>query len=153
MMKLVAAGCDCVQVGCNDADIFVQFMHYCHAHNIRLTGIMEPTTPHTVPVYIGYMVKMHLAIVPSLIEAHALTGCDTVGAYFGKGKVKAVKVLETGYQFHSILQNRHGTWGNHQGGDILYWSLFVTEFGCKDGKERGMHSAKTTIFTSVFTGI
>ena len=51
---------------------------------------------------IGETVKKHLAIVPNSFAAHLFKGCDKVGAYFGIGKVKAVKVLQTGYQFHII---------------------------------------------------
>ena len=63
---------------------------------------MEPTSPHRFSVNTGEIVKKHLAIVPNLIAAYPLTGYDKVGAYFGIDKVKVVKVLETGYQFHHI---------------------------------------------------
>lgn len=45
-------------------------------------------------VDIGETAKKYISIVPNLMSAHALTGCDTVGGYYGIGKTKAVKVLE-----------------------------------------------------------
>ena len=54
-------------------------MHYYNAHH----GVMEPSTPHRVSVNIGEMVRKHLVIVPSLIEAHSLIGGDAVVAFSG----------------------------------------------------------------------
>ena len=33
-------------------------------------------------------------IIPNLLAAHALSGCDTVGSYFGIGKKTVIKVLK-----------------------------------------------------------
>ena len=38
----------------------------------------------------------HSSIVQDLLAAHGLTGCDRVAAYFGVGKVAALKVLRHG---------------------------------------------------------
>ena len=35
----------------------------------------------------------HSSIVPDLLAAQGLTGCDTVASYVGVGKVAALKVL------------------------------------------------------------
>ena len=61
---------------------------------------MEPTSPERTSVNIGNTVRKHHFIIP----AHALTGCDTVGCYFGVGKVKAVKMLKAGHKLDSIGQ-------------------------------------------------
>ncbi|KAG0712290.1 hypothetical protein GWK47_018788 [Chionoecetes opilio] len=78
---------------------------------LRLPNILVVTgkadTPVEVwqgPVNIGDTVIKHQVIVPQLLAAHALTGCDTVGCYFGIGKIKAVKVLQAGYKLDSIGQ-------------------------------------------------
>ncbi|KAG0724080.1 hypothetical protein GWK47_041399 [Chionoecetes opilio] len=65
---------------------------------------MEPFSPERTSVNIGDTVIKHQAIVPQLLAAHALTGFDTVGCYFGIGKIKAVKVLRAGYKLDSIGQ-------------------------------------------------
>ncbi|KAK3890902.1 hypothetical protein Pcinc_005201 [Petrolisthes cinctipes] len=65
---------------------------------------MELTSPERTSVNIGDTVNKHQAIVPQLLAAHALTGYDTVGSYFGVGKVKAVKVLKAGYKLDSMGQ-------------------------------------------------
>ena len=42
-------------------------------------------------------VEKNKEIIPYLIGAHALPGCDTVGCYYGIGKGKVIKVLRDGY--------------------------------------------------------
>ena len=37
------------------------------------------------------------AIIPDLISAHAVSGCDTVTSYYGIGKSKVIKILQSGY--------------------------------------------------------
>jgi len=56
---------------------------------------------HCIP-NIGDTVKKHQNIVSSIVHAHALTGCDTVGSYHGIGKTTAIKVLQSGFQFESV---------------------------------------------------
>lgn len=41
-------------------------------------------------------VEKHRTIVPDLLAAHGLTGCDTVGTYFGIGKGVALRTLKSG---------------------------------------------------------
>ncbi|KAG0717404.1 hypothetical protein GWK47_008061 [Chionoecetes opilio] len=65
---------------------------------------MEPPSPERTSVNIGDTVIKHQAIVTQLLAAHALTGCDTVGCYFGIGQMKTVKVLKVGYKLDSIGQ-------------------------------------------------
>ena len=60
---------------------------------------MEGTSPQQAIINIGETVKKHTDIISSLLHAHALTGCDTVGSYHGIGKATAVKVLQSGFRF------------------------------------------------------
>ena len=50
----------------------------------------------------------HSSIVPDLLVAHGLTGCDTVASYFGVGKVAALKVLRHGQRSLNLLGNTGG---------------------------------------------
>ena len=45
----------------------------------------------------------NLSIVPGLLAAHALTGCDIVASYYGIGKGKALKVLKMGKLSLSLI--------------------------------------------------
>ena len=42
-------------------------------------------------------VEKHKDIMPSLLAAHGVTGCDTVGTFSGIGKGLAMKALRSGY--------------------------------------------------------
>ena len=43
---------------------------------------------------------LHRDIIPDLLAAHGLTGCDTVATYFGIGKAAALRVLT--YDVHDL---------------------------------------------------
>ena len=51
---------------------------------------------------IGASAKKHAIIVPQLLAAHALTGCDTVAYMFGVGKATVLKVLLAGKLFYKL---------------------------------------------------
>jgi hypothetical protein len=65
---------------------------------------MDQTSLERTSVNIGETVRKHNFIIPQLLAANALTGCDTVGSYFGVGKIKAVKVLQAAHKLDSIGQ-------------------------------------------------
>ena len=50
---------------------------------------------------INATVDQHCEIIPDLLAAHGLTGCDTVTTYFGTGKAVALRVLRA--VVHSLL--------------------------------------------------
>ena len=47
-------------------------------------------------------VKKHAKIVKELLPAHAISGCDTVGAYHGIGKGTVVKMLKLGTSYRLL---------------------------------------------------
>ena len=83
-------------------------------------------------------VEKHKDVMPSLLAAHGITGCDTVGTYSGIGKGLAMKALRSGHslplleektlddvmpeiksfilacynqkQYNSMTEARHKTW-------------------------------------------
>ena len=98
-MKLVPQN---ITVICDDTDVFVLLLYYYCVRDLSAAVLMEGTSPQRALENIGETVKKYRDILPNLLAAHALTGCDTVGSYFGIGKATAVKVLESGYQFHEV---------------------------------------------------
>jgi len=49
---------------------------------------------HTI-VYINKVVQQHDAVIPNLLGAHVLSGCDTVSSLAGIGKATVFKKLIT----------------------------------------------------------
>ena len=102
MMNLVESGCSCVRVICDDTDVFALLLHYYKAKGVTASILMEGTSPQQAIINIGETIKKHTDIISSLLHAHALTGCDTVGSYHGIGKATAVKVLQSGFRFEHL---------------------------------------------------
>ena len=46
-------------------------------------------------ISVSERVKKHKSIVPSILAAHALTGCDTVPKLYGTGKAKPISTLKS----------------------------------------------------------
>ena len=75
-----------VSVIADDTDVFVLLIH--HHQNEGLTSAMFMISPVQQRSTIDIK-----AIVPGLLAAHALSGCDTVPTYFGIGKGTVLKIL------------------------------------------------------------
>jgi hypothetical protein len=63
---------------------------------------MEGTSAERSLIDIGATTKKHSKIVPQLLAAHALSGCDTVAQMSGIGKARVVKVLKNGLELSKI---------------------------------------------------
>ena len=55
---------------------------------------MEPTKACRTVTYIGETGRKHEFILPPLVAAHALTGCDSVCCFHSIGKKTAIKVMK-----------------------------------------------------------
>ena len=58
---------------------------------------------------INASVEKHHKIMPDLLAAHALTGCDTVAPYHGIGKFTALRILRTGKYSLSAVGDIYST--------------------------------------------
>ena len=85
-----------VKVICDDTDVFVLLLHFYSHLKLSAKVIMEGTSGEHVQVDIGTTAKRHHSIIPYLMAAHALTGCDTVARMNGIGKVTAINQLNKG---------------------------------------------------------
>ena len=80
----------------DDTDVFALLVHFRHASLIgNPVFIQSPKKERTV-IDIDATVEKNFSIIPGLLAAHALTGCDTVASYYGIGKGTALKVLREG---------------------------------------------------------
>ena len=95
-------GCKTINVICDDTDVFVLLAHYFAEENLPVSLIMESTSRSQSSIDIGATVAKHSGIVPQLIVAHAVSGCDTVGCNHGIGKTKIVKALSAGIELNPL---------------------------------------------------
>ena len=87
-----------VLVVADDTDIFVLLLYLCCQGDILASTsvlMVSPIRGRTV-IDINATVDLHRAIIPDLLAAHGLTGCDTVPTYFGIGKDATLRVLTFG---------------------------------------------------------
>lgn len=83
-----------VRIISDDADVFVLACYHYPEKGDDLTVYMEPTKKVRTIVNIGDTVRKHIDIMPSLIQAYAIGGCDSVGQLYGIGKTTIIKTLE-----------------------------------------------------------
>lgn len=102
VMHAVTKGADSVTVICDDTDVFVLLAHYYVLKNLSCTLLMEGTSSQRTIIDIKATCNTHANIIPQLLPAHALSGCDTVAQVNGIGKATVVKQLKRGYKLDSI---------------------------------------------------
>ena len=86
----------------DDTDIFVLLLHFCFQGDIPPSTsvlMVSPINDREV-IDINATVNQHRKIIPNLLAAHGLTGCDTVATYFGIGKTVALKVRRSYPKLH-----------------------------------------------------
>ena len=92
----------CIKVICEDTDVFVLLTAYVLKYSIESLVLMEAFASNRPMVDINKTAKRDAEIVPSLIAAHALSGCDGVPKMFGIGKKKIVSVLQQGFHLQKL---------------------------------------------------
>ena len=102
VVYLASLGCCSIKVISDDTDVIVRLVHYYAEKKLTSVLLMEPTRQGRSSANIGSTVAKHWSIVPQLLSAQALSGCDTVASYFGIGKTKVVKVLEAGNRLNHL---------------------------------------------------
>ena len=82
---------------CEDTDVFVLLTAYALKYSIESLVLMEAFASNRSVVDINKPAIKNAEIVPSLIAAHALSGCDSVPKMLGIVKKKIVSVLQQGF--------------------------------------------------------
>ena len=98
-----------VLVIADDADIFVLQCHFVFPRDITSKVYMDTPKKESKLIDINASVEKHHNIMPDLLAAHALTGCDTVAPYHGIGKLTALRVLQSGKYSLSAIGDIHST--------------------------------------------
>ena len=64
--------------------------------------MMEPSVNERVCVDISATVKKHSNVIPQILAIQAISGCDTVAASYGIGKLKAIATSNKGFLLDSL---------------------------------------------------
>lgn len=82
-----------ILVRCDDTDVFVLLLHFMYIGQIKSKIKMISPQKGRDVIDMSATLDKHIDIVPYLLLTHAITGCDTVAAYSGISKNKALKIL------------------------------------------------------------
>ena len=89
----------------DDTDIYIPLLYFCHIGNRYCNVHMVSPVQGPAVLDINAAVEKHSQIIPDLLAAHGLTGCDTVATYYGIGKGIALKMLKSGKHNLNVLGN------------------------------------------------
>ena len=103
MVYAASQGAKTIIVICDDTDVFVLLFHYYLLRKLTCCLFMEGTSAvERTVIDIAATMKKHAAIIPQLLAAHALSGCDTVARLSGLGKAKVIKHLQKGHKLEQL---------------------------------------------------
>ena len=89
-------GADSVYVLCDDTDLLVLLCYFFWKLHLSCKVYMQGTSSERIIYDIKETVEANKEIMPSIVSAHALSGCDSVAPYHGVGKLSIIKRLKEG---------------------------------------------------------
>ena len=93
---ILDVGIKSICVICDDTDAFVLLVFFYQKLGVQANVFLQATSDEGNIADKGVTVKANKEIIPSILAAHAASGCDTVPPYHGVGKASIVKKLRTG---------------------------------------------------------
>ena len=106
----VEQGAECLSVMAEDTDVYILMLHYYNQKELNIPMFMESSVHRRQTIDIRATAKEHANILPNLLAAHGLSGCDTVAPCHGIGKMKIFKTLKQGNHFLSCLRDSNANW-------------------------------------------
>ena len=91
---ILDVGIKSIGVICDKTDVFVLLVFFYQKLGLQANVFMQATGGERSIVDIDLTVKANKEIIPSILAAHAASGCDTVAPYHGIGKASIVKNLK-----------------------------------------------------------
>jgi hypothetical protein len=101
-----------IKVISDDTDVLIILAHHLHKQTHGLSNnvvlCMESCSAGHNVISVNGVISSHQNIMPNLLAAHALTGCDTVSSFSGIGKASVLKKLAK-FNGHFKLGNLKAT--------------------------------------------
>ena len=93
-MQLRFEGKHCSVVA-DDTDVYILLLYHYHAESLKIPMKLQSTQTGRAFIEVTATVLKLSDIIPQLLPAHALSGCDTVPICHGIGKGKMLKAVKT----------------------------------------------------------
>ena len=106
----VEQGAECLSVMFDDTDVYILLLHYYNQKELNIPMFMESSVHRRQTTDITATAKEHANLLPNLLAAHGLSGCDTVTPCYGIGKMKILKTLKQGNHSLSCLGDSNANW-------------------------------------------
>ena len=106
----VEQGAECLSVMADDSEVYILLLHYYNQKELNIPMFMESPVHGRQTIDIRATAKEHANILPNLLAAHGLSGCDTVASCYGMGKMKILKTLKQGNHSLSCLGDSNANW-------------------------------------------
>ena len=106
----VEQGAECVSAMADDNDVCILLLHYYNQKELNISMFMESSVHGRQTIDIRETAKEHANILPNLLAAHGLSGCDTVAPCYGTGKMKILKTLKQGNHSLICLGDSNANW-------------------------------------------
>ena len=116
-----------ITVVSEDTDVFVLLLHHYLEDGLTLLVTMESPIKDRIVVDIGKTVEKHQNIIPEILAAHALSGCDTVACCFGIGKKHCPQSRKKWILFVTFGPYRRATASGNRTGNIVHDCLLRTK--------------------------
>ena len=110
-----------ITVVADDTDVYAQLLSFCLARQVKSPIFMESPIKDRTVIDIQRSVTKNRKIIPDLMAAHALTGCDTVASSHGIAKGTMLNILKKDMYPLTLLGNLNANWD-----DILKQSMRFT---------------------------
>ena len=85
-----------------DTDALVLLTAYVFKENFQCKVLLEAFNSNRSLIDINETIQKHAEIVPSLIGAHTVSGCDSVPTIYGIGKKSVIKHLKQNLSLASV---------------------------------------------------
>ena len=106
----VEQGAECLAVMADDTDVYILLLHYYNRKELSIPMFMESPVHGRHTIDIRATAKEHANILPNLLAAHGLSGCDTVAPCYVIGKLKILKTLKQGNHSLSCFGDSNANW-------------------------------------------
>ena len=106
----VEQGAECLPVMFDDTDVYILLLHYYNQKELNIPMFMDSSVHRRQTTDITVTAKEHANLLPNLLAAHGLSGCDTVTPCYGIGKMKILKTLKQGNHSLSCLGDSNANW-------------------------------------------
>ena len=106
----VEQGAKCLSVMFDDTDVYILLLHYYNQKELNIPMFMESSVHRRQTTDITATAKEYANLLPNLLAAHGLSGCDTVTPCYGIGEMKILKTLKQGNHSLSCLGDSNANW-------------------------------------------